>query len=313
MKEEAKAANEFGPEYRIPCDVLLPPATSVAAGCTLLTLVKAMELRRDSGFASSKAAATMTDYTPRKEDEAFALPPVPDLRQVPHGQLAACVVTYGHAVAAPLLAQVAELEALVELYRKQGADQDARAWLAMSSECQAKGEVIDRLRADLAREQKRRREIDDEAFEYAEQVESLRAEVEAKDARIAELEADLAKAKSRGDNHWETLRSIRQIAKESGDLFRIVQWVDDAGSGYTDTVENTLAAAIDERERLRAELTAKDEELEALRAKIDRAEVSYGNMLRADDKRPDGTTDYTRGWGDCLRAIAARKGEGSEL
>ena len=53
-------------------------------------------------------------------------------------------------------------------------------------------------------------------------------------------------------------------------------------------------------------------EVEKLRAKIDRAEVSYGNMLRADDKRPTGTTDYTRGWGDCLRAIAARKGEGSE-
>lgn len=51
-------------------------------------------------------------------------------------------------------------------------------------------------------------------------------------------------------------------------------------------------------------------EVEALRARIDRAEVSYGNMLRADDKRPNGTTDYTRGWGDCLRVIAAQRGEG---
>ena len=48
----------------------------------------------------------------------YTLPPVPDLRKVPHDQLAACVVTYGHAVAAPLveenarlLARVAELEA----------------------------------------------------------------------------------------------------------------------------------------------------------------------------------------------------------
>lgn len=64
-------------------------------------------------------------------------------------------------------------------------------------------------------------------------------------ARISELEKNLAKAESRGDNHWETLRSIRHIAKESGDLVRIVQWVNDAGSGYTDTAGNTLAGVMD--------------------------------------------------------------------
>jgi hypothetical protein len=30
-------------------------------------------------------------------------------------------------------------------------------------------------------------------------------------------------------------------------------------------------------------------------------------MLRGDDKRPNGTTEYTRGWGDCLRAIDAAR------
>jgi len=83
-------------------------------------------------------------------------------------------------------------------------------------------------------------------------------------ARIAELETNLAKAESRGDNHWETLRSIRHIAKESGDLVRIVQWVNDAGSGYTDTAENTLAGVMHDRDRLRAEV-------EALRAGIQKA------------------------------------------
>ena len=82
--------------------------------------------------------------------------------------------------------------------------------------------------------------------------------------------------------------------------------------GYSHEWNRQVVELHEEGDRLRAKLAAKDEELEALRAKIDRAEVSYGNMLRADDKRPDGTTEYTRGWGDCLRAIAARKGEGSK-
>ena len=55
------------------------------------------------------------DYTPRKEDEAFALPPVPDHPEScvsdywsPY-ELSA-ISAYGHAVAAPLLARIAELE-----------------------------------------------------------------------------------------------------------------------------------------------------------------------------------------------------------
>lgn len=46
-----------------------------------------------------------------------------------------------------------------------------------------------------------------------------------------------------------------------------------------------------------------------MREEIDRlrAETSYSGMLRGDDKRPNGTTEYTRGWGDCLRAIDAAR------
>ena len=46
-------------------------------------------------------------------------------------------------------ARIAELETLVDLYRKQGADQDARAWIAMSAECEARGQEMVRLRAEV--------------------------------------------------------------------------------------------------------------------------------------------------------------------
>lgn len=55
-----------------------------------------------------------------------------------------------------------------------------------------------------------------------------------------------------------------------------------------------------ERDLLRAEN-------EALRAAIDRAETSYSGMLRADEKRLPSMTEYTRGWGSCLRAINAAR------
>jgi predicted RNase H-like HicB family nuclease len=146
------------------------------------------------------------DHTPRKEDEAFAFPPVPGclaFKETEHR----LITNYGQACAehvrAPLveenarlkeqvkrllqrleiesedeihdgifcrdatirgidenrdalviqreglLERIAELETLVELYRKQGADQDARAWIAMSAECEARGQEIDRLRVEV--------------------------------------------------------------------------------------------------------------------------------------------------------------------
>lgn len=82
---------------------------------------------------------------------------------------------------------------------------------------------------------------------------------------IDTLRCERDEARLRGDNHWETLRGIRDIAKTSGDLQRIILWVDDAGSGYTDTAETTLAALTDRStaaestvERLKAEIARKD-------------------------------------------------------
>ena len=64
--------------------------------------------------------------------------------------------------------------------------------------------------------------------------------------------------KMRGDNHWETLRSIRVLAQE-GKLDHIIQHVSDAGAGYTQPDEVTmwglqsaLAAANDRIATLRA-------------------------------------------------------------
>lgn len=55
------------------------------------------------------------DYTPRKKDEAFALPPVPPWvgRKVSLNDL----IHYRHAVAAPLIARIAELEADLRISR----------------------------------------------------------------------------------------------------------------------------------------------------------------------------------------------------
>ena len=36
-------------EWKLPCDVRLPPATTITAGCDLSTLVHAMECRKDAG------------------------------------------------------------------------------------------------------------------------------------------------------------------------------------------------------------------------------------------------------------------------
>lgn len=84
----------------------------------------------------------------------------------------------------------------------------------------------------------------DDALRVISQIESERDELKAK------LEA----YKSRGDNHWETLRSIRDIAKTSADIPKIIQWVNDAGSGYTETNEVTMARLIDDNAHLKAKL-----------------------------------------------------------
>lgn len=98
----------------------------------------------------------------------------------------------------------------------------------------------------------------------------VNAIAQALDERDA-LKAELEQYKIRGDNHWETLRSIRDIAKTSGDLKRITQWVDDAGRGYTESVEETMANLMDKTGALIAERDALKAELEKARRALESA------------------------------------------
>lgn len=107
--------------------------------------------------------------------------------------------------------------------------------------------------------------------------------IEALTATVAELQKATKSAEAVADNHWETLRSIRDIAKSSGDLARIVQWVDDAGAGYNETAEATLAAEMDRR-------IAAEAEAVALRERVARME---GALNAIDALDPEGRI------GDC--------------
>lgn len=94
------------------------------------------------------------------------------------------------------------------------------------------------------------------------------------EAQAQQIEAqalEISRAKSRGDNHWETLKGIRHIAKTSGDLERIILWVDDAGSGYMDRPEVGLAEVCDERNAARAEADAQAQEIARLKAALETA------------------------------------------
>ncbi len=43
----------FDPNYKLPCDVRLPPATTISAGCSIVTLLMALELAgRPKKFAN---------------------------------------------------------------------------------------------------------------------------------------------------------------------------------------------------------------------------------------------------------------------
>jgi hypothetical protein len=135
-------------------------------------------------------------------------------------------------------------------------------------------------------------------------------------ARLAEVEAERDTYKARGDNHWETLRSIRNIATTTGDLERIIQWVNDAGQGYTETAETTLAAEMDRRisaEALVRELEAAADGdaltvahlkghadgRRAAEARIEELEAKLRQAIK-DNERTD------RAWGDNYAAIEAK-------
>lgn len=85
--------------------------------------------------------------------------------------------------------------------------------------------------------------------------------IEQQAAELAEARAERDRQKRRGDNHWETLRGIRDIARKSGDLDRIILWVNDAGSGYVEPAEETIASLTDRA------TTAESERDELLREK----------------------------------------------
>lgn len=74
-------------------------------------------------------------------------------------------------------------------------------------------------------------------------------------ADVQSLEAERDAWKLRGDQHWETLRSIREFARE-GDCERIIKWVNDAGSGYTESAEQTLGQMTDRALKAEAALAS---------------------------------------------------------
>lgn len=58
--------------------------------------------------------------------------------------------------------------------------------------------------------------------------------------RAEKAESERDAHKTRGDNHWETMRCIYRIATEEDDIQAIIQHIKDAGSGYTERPEETL-------------------------------------------------------------------------
>jgi hypothetical protein len=64
---------------------------------------------------------------------------------------------------------------------------------------------------------------------------------ESAEAQLAEAKAEIERQRNRGDNHWETLRSIRDLARQ-GDCAAIIQYVSDAGTGYVETSAETMAS-----------------------------------------------------------------------
>lgn len=215
----------------------------------------------------------------------YTLPPVPEgeyehestrgVKFHTHSEIQ--VLTYGHACRAPLLARIAALEAEVS---EQGYVIEKTTRLLAETVLILRGPEPPLVKWSY-------HDIPQLVQALSNHRDRLRAEVESLRSALTvcadDLEAEV-NARASGELPRRIERDLEPVRKARALLAQPAgTWV------------NPLAA-----------------EVEKLRAKIDRAEVSYGNMLRADDKRPDGTTEYTRGWGDCLRAIAARKGEGSE-
>jgi len=93
----------------------------------------------------------------------------------------------------------------------------------------------------------------------------LRSQAE---AIIAAERAEKEKWKVRGDQHWDTLRSIREMARE-GDCERIILWVNDAGSGYTEPLEATVKSLTDKAVALEADNAAQAARIKELEEALD--------------------------------------------
>lgn len=89
----------------------------------------------------------------------------------------------------------------------------------------------------------------------------IRERKEAAD-RIEALEAEVARQLRRGDNHWETLRSVREMARK-GDLERIKLWVSDAASGAYESAAETMVKLSDRANAAEARLETAVKALEA--------------------------------------------------
>ncbi len=93
--------------------------------------------------------------------------------------------------------------------------------------------------------------------------------------------------KMRGDNHWETLRSIRVLAQE-GKLDHIIQHVNDAGAGYTQPdhvtmweLQSALAVANDRIATLRASEAAANARADAAGSALERDRSFVADTVNA--------------------------------
>ena len=94
----------------------------------------------------------------------------------------------------------------------------------------------------------------------------------------------------------ELWSAVRDLLRDGGAL-----WDDLQEQGYEVHSAHLDACAADKADKLAARLRAGY--LQALRP----VECSHTGMSYGDDKR-GGPSDYTRGWGDCLKAVRAALG-----
>lgn len=102
------------------------------------------------------------------------------------------------------------------------------------------------------------------------------------------VRAERDRYKARGDNHAETLRGIARMNPKT-EAERMVLWARDGLSGYTQSVEETLKDAYDERNTIRARVAELEGALRPFAAAI----------LLADGHE----ISLERGWFETARAV----------